>query len=224
MKRKASSSPAPNRPPLKRQNAMTGQALVSYTKRSPKSGLLFSATSGGKEKKYIDVNLGGEEFSTTGSITFINPVNTSSDFTNCIGRSYVVTSVQIKGNIAVGATPTASTVRYLVVYDKNTNGATPAITDILTAANADGLVNMNNRDRFVIVADVMEYVEAAGKSNIPVDLYRKCSLQVDKLTSASTVAAIGSGGFFFVTVGVLATGATAPTMVNGTSRCRFYDN
>lgn len=101
----------------------------------------------------------------TGSIIPLNLIQAGSSFFNRVGRKVEMKSLLIEITLrpVVAARSTASdTARILVVYDRQTNGALPAISDILQDTEQNGTnttqansnINLNNRDRFQIIRDI----------------------------------------------------------------------
>lgn len=123
-------------------------------------------------------------------------------------------------------------VRILVIYDRQTNGALPAIADILqttsqTGANTNSVfsdINLNNRDRFMILRDMRVVLPSltvtAGVVTNPgfvdpvtgtffVKEYIKLKGLITQYRADSSAAVIGdiaSGGLFLVTFGQTAAG------------------
>lgn len=107
----------------------------------------------------------------TGSIIPLNLISAGSSFFNRIGRKVEMKSLLLEINLnPVSAVRNcgADTLRILVVYDRQTNGATPAITDILQDTEQNGTnttaptsnINLNNRDRFQIIRDIRIMIPA----------------------------------------------------------------
>lgn len=110
---------------------------------------------------------------TSAAPTLGNPVEGSS-FYNRIGRKICMKSVHIVGailpsNANAGAEP-AQFARFLVLYDRQPNGALPSVADVLNNYDESGTtsssvfsgLNMNNRDRFVVLRDRKFYLPALG--------------------------------------------------------------
>lgn len=86
-------------------------------------------------------------------------------------------SLQIRGMVQPGYSNTvaaaATRCRIIIYYDRQSNGANPAISDILldtrsnasTGTDVKSMINMNNRDRFMILRDrfiICPQIEADG--------------------------------------------------------------
>lgn len=177
----------------------------------------------GRELKTIDVTAVAYEFSTSGTVNLINGVAQGTDYTTRVGRKLTLKSIFVRGRISVGSTPTAGVWRFMLVYDKQPNGAAFVATDLLDNVNIHGVQNLTNRDRFVIIMDKMGYLEAAGRSFIPIKKYIKCNLEVTFGGTGGTISSIQTGSLFAVSIGHLATGVTAITSTI-TTRVRFLDD
>ena len=106
------------------------------------------------ERKVIDVDPALYAGDTTGSVTLLNGVATGTDFTDRIGRKIVMRSLYLRGTLSpVDGITLDNMCRVLIVYDMQSNGAAPAITDVLKSATSIAQLNMNNRDRFRVIMD-----------------------------------------------------------------------
>lgn len=209
----------------KRKSTNFKSTVRSFKKQATKPRVTIVRPAVKGELKFTDITL-TQEFSTTGTITLLNGVAQGSNESNRVGTRQDNVSLLLRGAISVGAVATASTVRMIVVYDNQTNKLAPAITDVLTAVNTGSAMNLSNRDRFRVLLDRFEYVEASGKAIIPFNHYLKLgqsrTTYGNGLTGA-TVAGITTGAIFLITVGDLVTGTTAPVTKVANSRFRFSD-
>ena len=106
------------------------------------------------EKKFIDVSNTLYNFDTTGTIQLLNGCSQATDYNDRIGRKIIVRSIQLRGLVYPLDTTTATSLcRMILLYDCQTNGAAPAITDVITSATSTAPLNLNNRDRFKILMD-----------------------------------------------------------------------
>jgi len=158
------------------------------------------------ELKWIDTSTTSY---TSGLVSCINAVTLGDEAFSRDGRKITNKSILITGYGASADTKGAP--RILVVYDKQTNGTQPLITDILTENNWAAPMNLNNRDRFKILYD---NVAGLGKGTNPLQVvpansggifyyhkYIKCDLPTVFGEAASGVAMIKTGGLFIVYVG-----------------------
>lgn len=167
----------------RRAGIMAARRAASVSTRVMRSfappRLPASQRSGIGEVKALDVsNLtaapGGVQlnFNTTGSIIPLNLIQAGSSFFNRVGRKVELRSIEfqmIQQPLNVSRANGTDTLRVAIVYDRQTNGALPALADIFqdteqngtnTTASQSGL-NLNNRDRFSIVMDKRFMLPAA---------------------------------------------------------------
>lgn len=110
----------------------------------------------------LDTPQFNSNFTNSALITPLNLVRVGPSYTNRVGRTIHLKSICLYGTIYFsGSDNTSDYGRILLVYDRQTNGALPAITDILGTHAQDGttttsnysMQNLNNKDRFIILHD-----------------------------------------------------------------------
>jgi len=179
--------------------------------------------SSGHEKKYIDVTVNAS-FTSAGALTLLNGCIPGSDAINRIGRRIKMKSLLLRLSCNVGATPTNDVVRFMVVYDRQANGAAPAATDILTGISALNPNNLNNRARFITLLDWIQAMDTVGPTIVQkVVFIRKDLVTTFNAGTAGTVADIQTGSLYVLNCGNNAAGVTATTLVCR-SRVRFEDD
>lgn len=185
----------------------------------------------GGERKFVDTDgtynpgFGVATFAGAGA-TLLNGIANGTDASTRIGRKAIMKTILLRVNFSMAATSTrGGAFRILVVYDKQTNAAAPAITDILVTDNFNSANNLSNRDRFVTIFDqITDPVDAGGPCSNGVVLYKKINLET--LWNAGTTAAVGSIAsgaiymFIAQTGGILV--ANPSLVVN--ARVRYTDN
>lgn len=116
------------------------------------------------EIKAVDFPVANTTFPTAGTIACLNLIQAGSSYFNRIGRKIELKSFTIRGNIFTNATTTAYTfARMILFYDRQTNGAFPAVADLIQTTDQTGAntttswsgINMNYRDRFLILRDMV---------------------------------------------------------------------
>jgi len=184
------------------------------------------------EKKTVDVDTTAVSVNTTPSLTLLNGIAAGTDFTDRIGRKVILKSLQIR----YGIEPTDQIVgvnhmRFLIVYDRQTNGAAPIITDILKASSPFSQMNLNNRDRFQVLWDKVHVQPfAANTATQAVSFgqtvwcgkkYRTLKHEMIFGGTAATVASIQTGSIYLLAVGTNT--ATADSTFIFNTRIRFID-
>lgn len=199
------------------------------------------------ERKWVDIR-GVQAFNTTGSFTLINGLIRGTDSYQRVGRRIKMTRVNVRGIVTflqAGAAPGADLLRLQLIYDREANGATPALADILQdtsnagATTVDSLagLNLNNSDRFAVLKEWYWSIPAASNSGgaatgsqaVPTmtelcfKFTKKCNLDVRfNSGNAGTSADITTGALYVVASGALAA-ANAQWEVVTDSRIRYVD-
>jgi len=190
---------------------------------------------GRNELKVLDTSVNTNPVSTTtGTITLLNGVATGTDYVNRIGRKIIMKSLLFR--LVVNPIPSGSVngtfgdiLRYIIVLDMQPNGVTFSGSDLLlNTGDVTAPLNLNNRDRFKVIADKMfkmpSFVTTTGSltagSPAPVcyKIYKKMSQEVIFNATGSTIGSIQTGALFCFQV--CSTGVIESTF---TSRVRFID-
>ncbi|UAU47041.1 Cap2 [Chicken proventriculitis-associated circular virus 30] len=207
---------------------------------------------GSGEIKSLDIASVQYPLNTTGSITCLNLIRAGSSFFNRIGRKISLKSIHIKGNIGqlnVTRSQIYDYCRVMLVYDMQTNGSNPSIADIIQDTDQAGTstttsfssANLNNRDRFRILADwrlplpsatltagVITNVGLVDPTEHMFDIDRFIPLkglttQFRADSSPAVVGDVATGGLFLLTFGQNTAGAELYAAQVG-FRLRYTDN
>jgi hypothetical protein len=196
-------------------------------------GNLYRPRGLGPELKVIDNSTANYTTTTAGALGLLNGVAQGSDYTNRIGRKIMMKSLLFRLCTTptpgvTSSSPKGCTVRVIVFYDHQTNGAPPAVTDILNGATYLQPTNLNNRDRFIILMDKFiaceAYLNAASVLNTGapkthvLKKYIKMSKDVVFQNTSNAVADIASGSLYSL---IIADNTTWNYDVN--TRVRFVD-
>jgi len=122
----------------------------------------------GQEIKAIDGAFTNYTFRTpaaASNIVLLNGVQTGAAFYNRVGSRVEMKNLHLRGYLYNAATSLTTNLRLLVIYDRQPTGGLPTISDILqsrdqtgaTATTGDSEINLDNRDRFVILRDKQFY-------------------------------------------------------------------
>lgn len=199
--------------------------LVRFIPRSLPASFTHSTTIG-KEIKAIDLTYANQLFRTPGTATnviLLNGVQTGAAFYNRVGSRIEMKNLHIRGYINNAATAIATQGRMLIVYDRQPTGALPTIQNLLQTRDQTGAtsnthvseINLDNRDRFMIVRDVSFYfppvTNTAGvltngpsypaleDSQFDVNIFIRLKGLVTHFSSSSnptTIADIATGGLY----------------------------
>lgn len=178
------------------------------------------------ELKYIDVSLGATSFplAGTGVLTLLNGCIQGSDATNRIGRKVNLKSIQtrISNTVATTGISNGPNFRVIIFYDKQANATAPAVTDVLLTDAFASNMNLNNRDRFVILMDKTSAESCNYNWNM--HDYRKVNCEtIFNSGNAGTIGDIQTGSLYMLTY--LASGCLTTTeyVTVGRVRTRFMD-
>lgn len=244
----------------KRVPAGAGQAKKPFRAPRPAQrqasvipGLLYQTQS---EKKVLGVTstsvAGNLALNTTGTIQAINLIQVGSSMFNRIGRKIEMRSVRLVLNLntlnVTRATIDCDIGRVMIIYDRQTNGANPAMADILQYTDQTGTnvtwamagLNMNNRERFVTILDqkimIPQATATAGVLTnvfpqgevIPVNLdeFRKLKGLTTHFKADSNPAVIGdiaTGGLFLISLSNTQVAGTELFNYNFDVRLKYVD-
>ena len=171
------------------------------------------------ELKYVDTAFANYLCDTAGTVTLINPLAAGAGVDQRVGRQAYMRYVNVGGMISpvgVLATPARSDV--YVIYDRQPSGALPNINTILQANETGSQLNLEYRERYVVIAHetyVIGAPQVAGPSISPnvhaVSIAKRFNLRTTFIADAAAIASISSGALYLVTIGNVAAGA-APTL------------
>lgn len=173
------------------------------------------------EKKFIDTNV-TDDITTTAVVTPINLLATGTDANNRIGRKIEMKSVQVRSYLTLEAN-SINCARLMIVYDKQPNKATASITDILVSSSVTSLLNMDGRDRFIVLHDEEVVMDNAQGDSAYIKIYKKLKLEtVYNSTATATDTAVNTGMLLWCVVGSTAAGSSDIDQ-NTNIRVRYID-
>lgn len=170
---------------------------------------------------------------TTSNLLLLNGVDDGATSTTRIGRRITMSSLEVRFVGSMAATSAGSSpLRLTVVYDRQSNGAAPAATDVFNVDAIYAMMNLSNSRRFkVIIDELVETVSTAGPAGWNLKLWRdftakgtKSGLEVEfNENSTATITSIVTGSLYaFVWQnGNIITAAPTHELF---TRVRFTDN
>lgn len=198
------------------------------------------------EKKSYDLPAAAYQANTTAVFTPLCIPVTGDDIQNRTGRKVSMKNLYIRGIVQTessAAFPSTDhggqLVRMIVFLDKQPTPATALVaTDILNASTSVSHLNLNNRERFQIIADKQYSFDPYHFSNTATQSYASTTNQtrviklfktlkdtsvVFNATNGGTVADITSGALYMMTIGNIVAGTNNDGNFNVTTRVRFTD-
>lgn len=248
---------------LNKRRQKMRSAITARIRTLPIQGATRSARTNSSEVKSVDAQWTNLYTGTTaagGAIVTLNAVTAGAGFWNRIGRKIEMKSIEMRGTISTGNNSLLVSkifdpqfLRFMIVYDKQPNGAIPVTSDILldysstggtTTLSSSG-INLNNRDRFVILRDkkmvtpwlktdpttagVIDGEYQTDQCNWCPTIHMYVPLkgiitQFKSDTSPPTIGDIATGALYlFLYTSDSPDGQQSCWYFNGTSRLRFYD-
>lgn len=200
--KKGSSAKRQKRDYSPRRKVYGGKPLASQTNMS------LYQKGGQVEKKWNDTS--GTLYTTgtaTASVLLINGLTQGTTANTRVGSRIELKSVAFRANFQSGTSATGVTpLRIKIVYDKQSDGAAPAATDIMAGDSIDGHNNLANAGRFITLFDqtwqpVSGFgggASGAGASQAQcLEGFVKCALPVKYNSgNAGTIADIVAGAVY----------------------------
>ena len=154
------------------------------------------------ETKFFDYSSSSNP-SNSGAVEWITNVTQGNNVSNRIGDSIRAQSLQVTFAVSIHTSePKNTVVRFLLVKDWENAGATPAVTDIITAngssVNMLSPVNWFNRTRFTIVDDVLMDLDVGGENALVFRKTYKVHNHLRYRGTAGTAADIAEGNYFIL--------------------------
>ncbi len=177
----------------------------------------------GIESKFLDTAVASAAIATTPTLSNLNLMIQGVNIGERVGDSITITSIYLKGVISMATAGDNNMVRLLCFHDKQANGASAALGDILLSGAASVHVfqplNLDNKHRFRILWDKTIQLNDEGYKTHVFSKYIKCNIKCRYDTTLGTIADLTSSnvGFFFG-------GFTALGEIQLTSRIRYLDS
>ncbi len=197
----------------------------------------YSGRSG--ELKFLDLQLDDAAIATAGeslSTGSINVIAQGVTESQRVGRKCTIKSINWRYVLtlaeadAVGTAPPADTVRLIMYVDKQCNGATAPVTQILESANWQSFRNLANSGRFNFLMDKTVAMNRNGLASDGAGVvssngtrkeftfYKKCNVPIEFISTTGAIAEIRSNN-----IGVLVISFGGVTSMVGKIRLRFSD-
>jgi len=165
----------------------------------------------------------------------LNNITQGADATQRIGRKIQIKSIRVLASVQVSSYWTNlnsaagtsynqtnycenQTARLVLVWDKQPNGAICFSSDVFVEMNGNtpssSMMNLNNRDRFVILADEKRSMGAGGNGTALFDIYKECDLTTiySSAVDPQLIASIASGALYAFLLGDSPNGIANPAV------------
>ncbi len=195
----------------------------------------FSGSKG--ELKFFDVDLDDAVIAGGGTVTdSINKIAQGVTESQRVGRKCTIKSIWWRYRItlpeqdAVADPAPGDNIRVILYMDKQCNGATAAVTDLLEGTDFNDFRNLANQNRFVFVMDTIHEINYAGMASDGAGLvsqggktvayikYKKCNTPIEFSSTTGAIGEIRSNNF-----GVLLISSGGTAGFASKIRVRFSD-
>lgn len=212
-------------------------AIVPYRRASSLVPVRFGGWTGRGlriEKKYVDNIVAASPTDGVPTATLLNGIAQGDGPDQRNGRQITMKSIQLRLMISPtdGGTAIAGNVRIVLLLDRQPNSAAPTISDVFTGTNAMTLTNLDNRQRFQILGDMV--YDVGGQINLtaaPVAgggfparncvYYRKYGHTVTYNGTTNAIGSIASNSIYLICLS--ANSPSTGFQVQGYARVRFTD-
>ncbi len=181
-----------------------GRAVPGFQRTSG----FFGRFGAGGELKFHDVDLDDASIDQGATITpSINLIAQGTTESQRIGRKCTIRSInwrfRLNKSTVTAATATAEIIRVILYLDKQCNGATAAVADILETDDFQSFNNLANKSRFRTLMDRTYVMEAQagggdgttedyGETIISDDLFKKVNIPVEFSATTGAITEIRS--------------------------------
>ncbi len=190
-----------------------------------------------QEMKFHDLDIDDTPVPSAGAITdSVNKIPQGVTEVQRVGRKCVIKQIswrfEIQLTATAVATETSDIVRVLLYLDKQCNGATAAIGEILETADYQSFNNLANKSRFRTLMDRTYAITCTagsgrgstdtlsyGESTLVDDFYKKCNIPIEFDASNGAITEIKSNN-----IGVLLISKDDNPNFRSKMRLRFADN
>lgn len=177
------------------------------------------------ELKY-DNGTASTTVSTAGAVVQMLDVANGTGASERIGKSIMLHDLTLNYNVLPNAASSRLLWRVVVVYDRQTNGAAPTVTDVMHTATVEAMYNADNQTRFKILYD-QSGVIVTNATGIDIEyktIYRNIKISLKGLRTeysgtGSTSASIVKGGIYMI----LLSNTTTGYAITEANRIQFSD-
>ncbi len=163
-----------------------------------------------------------EDVSTTATVRLLNGLQRGTSATTRSSFNVGWISFQMRCSITVDTTSLSQRIRMVLVWDKQTNRATPAWLDVFDTATPETMTSLENSQRFLILRNYYFCLTGrhtaadmtSGSCRVMEEFFKMGNKRTryDSDTNTGIVDEIASGGCFLMTIGSAAPGTAAANL------------
>lgn len=216
------------RRPYARRGSYGPTALLRASFRPEMKSYDYSDS--GSRAMVLVANVVGAATMATG-LTCFNIMTVGTSFYSRVGSKYTLMTIAAEADFALAQTDASAVViRSMILYDRQANGAYPAIGDILannTSAPAfNSAISIYGRDRFAVLRDTQLTLDPGSGLSRHWECYIKRPLAVSfkGATANNDITDANVGACYLLCFYVQQYGTTVPTISSVHTRCRYIDS
>jgi len=204
----------------------TGVAVRKRTRLTPMNATqIYGST--GSELKFIDITAAPAVITTAGSLELLSQIANGNGQSERVGRRINLVDIHLRFSLYPSDDFDSNYSRVLMFIDKQSNGAAPAITDVLTTSTYYSLLNPININRFQVLYDSVRHSTFNNNATLSIAstpthfIETRKSLKGRSIMfkgTGSTVSSIDSGAVYLLTIS-----SSAAMTYQTTSRLRYTD-
>ena len=173
------------------------------------------------ERKYVDANSEVTAQTTSPTYVLLNGTNQGDDnIGERVGRSIKMTSVYARAQLTFNAAATNTFFRCMIVKDRQSNGSTPTITEILQSSAINSPRNIDEGKRFTVLKDVVYTLS----DQQPIKFFKWFTKLSDHVEYSGTTAATSDINTNAMWMIIFSTEATNGPKWDYHVRTRYLDN
>jgi len=148
------------------------------------------------EIHYLDTT-NSSNVSTTSTLVLLNGTTTGDTATTRTGQSIRMNALDINAYLLGNSTAQQESVRILIVFDRQPNGAAYTSTGLLNVDNTISMYTVGGQNRYIVYSDEMYAISNGGPTNVHFSKRIQLNQHTEYNTgSAGTVADINSGSLY----------------------------
>lgn len=173
------------------------------------------------EFKHVDTAPNAWTVASGGVVLAMNAIAEGDASNERDGLSVRNKSLYLRATISEHASAQKTLIRMMIVKDQQPNGTTPAITDILEAADWRALMNNINTRRFKVLVAKDYALSNNGNGIVQDNIYKELNFHTKYLGSGGAATDIGYNGIYLV---ALSNQPTYTPTIDYSARIRYIDN
>jgi len=177
--------------------------------------------SASREVKFIDVQPPNTtQPGTAGSITLLTTITQGVNISERVGDAVRLRSIQFNFVFGINAAITEyDYMSYMFVYDNQTTGSTPAVTDLITNANPLAFKALTTMGRWTVLRKDTICMSINGPQSVHVNGFIPLNNKITRFSSATSTA-VSKGAVYLMFLGANNTNKSA---INAAVRLAYTD-